>query len=69
MLSRTYYSKVAMKYASKIDSRLKRPFYVGQTEKYSEEFATLDLRPWQQELFDFILMNKNNPVIRERKII
>lgn len=27
------------------------------------------LRPWQKELYDFILINKNNPIIRERKII
>ena len=25
--------------------------------------------PWQKELFEFILVNKDNPIIRERKII
>ena len=29
-LSKTYDSKAAMEYASKIDSRVKGPFYVGQ---------------------------------------
>ena len=29
----------------------------------------MNLRQWQKELFEFIVTNKNNPVIRERKII
>ena len=68
-LSKTYDSKAAMKYASKIESRVKGPFYVGQKENYSEEYAVMDLREWQRELFKFIVKNKNNPIIRERKII
>src|SRR6056300_575019 len=51
-LSKTYDSKAAIKYASKIDSRVKGPFY-----------------ECQKELFEFIVINKNNPIIRERKII
>lgn len=58
-----------MKYASKIESRVKGPFYVGQKENYNEEYAAMDLRQWQKELFEFILINKNNSIIRERKII
>lgn len=38
-------------------------------KKYSESFAAMNLMPWQKELFEFILVNKNNPIIRERKII
>ena len=68
-LSKTYDSKAAMRYASKIDSRIKGPFYVGQEENYSEEYASMNLRQWQKELFKFIVTNKKNPVIRERKII
>jgi len=68
-LSKTYDSKAAIKYASKIESRVKGPFYVGQKENYSEEYASMNLRQWQKELFEFILVNKNNPIIRERKII
>ena len=68
-LIKTYDSKAAMKYASKIESRVKGPFYVGQKENYSEEYAEMTLRQWQRELFKFIVTNKNNPVIRERKII
>lgn len=68
-LSKTYDSKAAMKSASKIESRVKGPFYVGQKENYSEEYATMNLRQWQKELFEFILVNKNNSIIRERKII
>nr|ULD16019.1 hypothetical protein [Cylindrotheca closterium] len=68
-LSKTYDSKAAMKYASKIDSRVKGPFYVGQKENYSEEYSSMNLRQWQKELFEFIVINKNNPIIRERKII
>lgn len=29
----------------------------------------MSLRRWQKELFEFILVNKDNPIIRERKII
>ena len=68
-LSKTYDSKAAMKYASKIETRIKGPFYVGQKENYSEEYAGMELRQWQKELFEFIVRNKNNPIIRERKII
>lgn len=38
-------------------------------ENYSESFAAMNLMPWQKELFEFILVNKDNPIIRERKII
>jgi len=68
-LSKTYDSKAAMKYASKIESRVKGPFYVSQKENYSEEYSSMNLRQWQKELFEFIVINKNNPIIRERKII
>ena len=68
-LTKTYDSKAAMKYASKIESRVKGPFYVGQKENYSEEYAAMDLREWQRELFEFIVKNKNNSIIRERKIV
>lgn len=33
-----------MKYAFKIDNRVKRPFYVGRKENYSEEYASMNLR-------------------------
>lgn len=68
-LSKTYDSKAVIKYASKIESRIKGPFYVGRKENYSEEYAGMELRQWQKELFEFIRTNKNNLVIRERKII
>ena len=58
-----------MKYASKIDTRIKRLFYVGQKENYSEEYGSMNLRQRQKELFEFIVTNKNNPIIRERKIM
>ena len=68
-LTKTYDSKASMRYASKTDSRLKGPFYVGQKENYSEEYAGMSLRQWQRELFEFIVTNKDNPIVRERKII
>ena len=43
-LSKTYDSKAAMKYASKIDTRIKGPFYLGQKENYSEKYANMSLR-------------------------
>lgn len=68
-LTKTYDSKAAMKYGSKAETRLKGPFYVGQEENYSEEYASMSLRQWQRELFEFIVKNKDNPIVRERKII
>lgn len=68
-LSKIYDKKAAMKYASKSEGRIRGPFYVGQKEKYSESFAAMNLMSWQKELFEFILVNKDNPIIRERKII
>ena len=52
-----------MKYASKEDTRIKGPFYVGKKEQFSEKFALMTLRPWQKELYDFILTNRDNPLI------
>lgn len=68
-LSKIYDKKAAVKYASKSEVRIKGPFYVGQKEKYSESFAAMNLMPWQKELFEFTVVNKNNPIIRGRKII
>ena len=68
-LSQVHDKKAAMKYASKIDTRIKEPFHVGRKERFDEKYATMTLWTWQQELYDFILKNKNNSVIRERKII
>ena len=42
---------------------------MSRKEKFDEKYAAMTLRPWQQELYEFILKNKNNPLIRERKII
>lgn len=68
-LSKIYDKKAAVKYASKSEGRLRGPFYIGQKEKFNESFAAMNLRSWQKELFDFILVHKDSPIIRERKII
>jgi hypothetical protein len=34
-----------------------------------ELYANLILRPWQNQLFECSLKNKNNPIVRERKIL
>lgn len=58
-----------MKYVSKKDTRVKGPFYAGKKEKFDEKYASMTLRQWQKELYDFILTNKDNSIIRELKII
>lgn len=68
-LSKIYDKKAAMKYASKLNTRVKGPFYVGQKEKFDTVYAKLTLGPWQKQLFEFILKNKNNSILRERKIL
>jgi len=68
-LSKIYDKEAAMKYASKEETRLKGPLYVSKKEKFDESYANLILRPWQSQLFEFILKNKHNPIIREHKIL
>lgn len=41
----------------------------GKKEKFSEEYAFMTLLPWQKELYEFTLANKENQIIRKRKII
>jgi len=68
-LSKVHNKEAVMKYVSKKDTRVKGPFYVGKKEKFDEKYASMILRPWQKKLYNFILTNKENPIIRERKII
>ena len=57
-LSKIYDKKGAMKYASKEETRVKGPFYVGKKEKFDKSYANLILRPWQNQIFEFILKKK-----------
>ena len=47
-----------MKYASKIDTRVRGPFYVGQKENYSEEYASIKLASLlSEELMSLPIIN------------
>ena len=65
-LSKVHDKKAAMKYASKLDTRIKGPFHVGRKEKFDEKYAAMTLRPWQQDLFD--LMKNHEEFLRDRKV-
>lgn len=58
-----------IKYSSKEDTRVEGPFHIGKKEKFNEEFSNLKLNIWQQDLFNFIIKNKDDKKLRDRKII
>ena len=68
-LQKAHDKDAVFKYVTKSETRVEGPFYCGKKENYSEEYVSMILRKWQKELFEFIVTNKTNRVIRERKII
>lgn len=53
---------------TKKETRLKGPFYAGNKIKFDLELAnSMELRPWQQDLFDF--MKNHEEFLRDRKVI
>lgn len=61
--------KDLVRYSTKEDTRVEGPFYLGKKEKFSEEFSDSSLNEWQQSLFDFIIKNQDNKILRDRKIV
>ncbi len=55
-------------YVTKKETRLKGPFHAGNKIKFDLELANcIKLKPWQQDLFDF--MKNNKEFLRYRKVI
>ncbi len=68
-LSRIYDKDVAMAYACKIETSISGPYFIGRYEQYDEKMAEMKLKTWQQDLYDFLLQKKEDPIFRDRKII
>lgn len=68
-LSRIYDKDAAMAYACKIETRISGPYFIGRYEQYDEKMAEMKLKTWQQDLYDFLLQKKADPIFRDRKII
>ena len=56
-------------YCSKDETRASETCYAGYKEKYDMELASMELRPWQKDLFSFIKLKKEDKEFRDRKII
>lgn len=53
---------------TKEETRLKSPFYAGNKIKFDLELAnSMELKPWQQDLFDF--MKNHKEFLRDKKVI
>lgn len=58
-----------IKYSSKEDTRIEGPFFVGKKEKFDEKYSHSKLNLWQEDLFNFLVENKLDKKLRDRKII
>ena len=56
-------------YCSKEDTRVGETIYAGFKEKYDQEVAQMELRPWQEDLFNFIKLKRKDKNFRDRKIV
>ena len=68
-LSKVYRLEAVMEYSSKEETRIGGPFYSGKKELFEDNFSSAALRSWQEDFFDFLLVSKDEPIMRERKII
>lgn len=55
-------------YVTKKESRVDGPFYVGKNEKYDEKMSGLELRDWQEKLFQ-MFTGLLGPIFQNRKIV
>lgn len=58
-----------VKYSSKDDTRVQGPFFIGKKEKFDEEYSHSELNLWQKDLYDFLINNKYDRKLRDRKIV
>ena len=67
-LSRPHQIKDALNYVTKTETRLEGPYYCGRKSVYDHELAaTMVLKPWQQDLMDFLILEER--MLRDRKVI
>lgn len=64
------YDKVAIQaYVTKTEGRVDGPYYGGKNEMFDPKLSEIPLRPWQQELFDLITCEQQQPILRDRKVL
>lgn len=68
-LSKVYDKEAIMNYVQKEETRIEGPFFVGKKEKFDENYSRCELRPWQKDLYDYLIENKDNKLFRDRTII
>ena len=63
------YDKLAIQaYVTKLEGRVKGPFYAGKNEMHNIEFSEMKLRKWQQQLYD-LLISEELQNLKDRKVI
>lgn len=63
------YSRLAIQaYVTKPEGRVKGPFYAGKNELHDLGFSKMQLRKWQQQLYD-LLISEELPRLKDRKVI
>lgn len=58
-----------LEYCSKEETRVGETSYAGSKNKFYEEISSMKLKPWQQELNDFLKCTLHVKEFRDRKII
>ena len=63
------YDKLAIQaYVTKVEGRVKGPFYAGKNNINDLEFSKMKLRKWQQQLYD-LLLSEELQNLKDRKVI
>lgn len=61
--------KAVFEYCSKEETRIGETIYAGRKENFNKEVASMELRKWQQDLYDLLLITMNIKEFKDRKII
>lgn len=73
-LSKTFDESALLVYTTKSETRVAGPWYCGSLEIHDEIYENMDLRPWQQDLYQLMVDIKtetepNHKLFRDRYII
>jgi len=58
-LSPVYDKNAILRYTTKSETRVSGPYYCGSEELHNVEYQTMDLRPWQRDLYNLLLNVKH----------
>ena len=68
-ISKIFDKTLALNYVTKEETRVDGPYYCGKNQEVQQEMLETKLNKWQESLFDFLILKKNDKVFRDRKII